>query len=113
MLVAPAQAEQQASAADLELYAIDIDEDECLETTDWLEANDFDFDDGDLAALSSDLDYGWDEVSTDVGEDIMHQMEQILSQVPYEPDFEVQTFEDYGMDDFGDDFGGSDFDFDW
>ena len=99
--------------AELELYAIDIDEYELLETTDWLESSDFDFDDGDLAELSSDLDYGWDDVSTDAGEEVMRGMEQNLNQVPYEPDFEVETFDDYGMDDFGGDFGGSDLDFDW
>ena len=46
---------------------------------------------------------------TDVGEEIMHHMEENLTQVPYDPGFEVETFDDYGMDDFGE----GDLDFDW
>lgn len=99
--------------AELELYAIDIDEFEYLEATDWLEENDFGFDDDDLEDLSSDLDYGWDDVSSDIGEDIMHDMESNFDQVPYEADFDVETFDDYGIDDLGGYSGESNLDFDW
>ena len=34
-------------------------------------------------------------------------------QISYAPDFEVETFDDYGMDDFDSDFDSSDMDFDW
>ena len=42
----------------------------------------------------------------------MRQMERNLNQVPYQPGFEVETFDYYDMDDSGHDLGASVLSFD-
>ncbi len=79
----------------------------------WLEGSDLSLQEGDLAALSKVVDMGWDEVSVDVGDEIMRQYESNFEQVPCEEDFEIGTFDDYGLDDLGDAFDSFDLDFDW
>ncbi len=98
--------------ADLELDTIDIDDAELQASDAFLDNADFGLADGDLEELTSDLDNGWDDVSTDTGVEIQEGIDSNLDNSSiYEREAPIETFEDYGMDDFGGDFGGSDFDF--
>ena len=100
---------------DFELF--DADDDLLADSIEFLEGGDFGFD-GDMEALTTDLDAGgWDDVDTDIGEEILEQYESNFGTHSfYEREAPVETFEDYGMDDFGGgfdssmDFGGFD---DW
>jgi len=103
----------EVDAADLGLHDIDIDELELLEAESWLEASDFSLDDTDLVALSDGLDLGWDEVDTEIGLDVMHDIESNFSQIPYDADFSIETFDDVDIDDLGGAFDDFDLDFDW
>lgn len=99
-------------AGDLELDTIDIDASGLAESDAFLDNGDFGLADGDLEAMTSDLEHGWDDVSTDTGAEIMKGIDSNLdNSAVYEREEPIETFQDYGMDDFGDDFGGSDFDF--
>ncbi len=106
-------ADDYIDVADLGLDDIDIDDAELAASDDFLDAGDFSLDDGDLAEMTSGLDYGWDEVSTDVGNDIRENYESNFdNQAIYEAEAPIETFQDYGMSDFGGDFdGGMDFDY--
>ncbi len=104
-----------ADVSELELDGIDIADADVEETESWLEAGDFSLEEGDLAAMTGDLEAGgWDDVSTDIGQEVMQGTAENFEQVPYDPGFEAQTFDDHGMDDFGGgfdsdmDFGGGD-----
>ena len=62
--------------------------------------------------MTSDLDQGWDDVSTDTGVEIREGIDSNLDNSSiYEREAPIETFEGRGMDDFGGDFGDSDFDF--
>ena len=105
-------ADDYIDAGELGLDDLDIDDAELAASDDFLDAGDFTLQDGDLAELTSDLDYGWDDVSTDVGNDIRDSYESNFdNQAIYEAEAPVETFQDYGMDDVGGDMGGMDFDF--
>lgn len=115
---------------DLVDYAVDVDHLE-LETLDiygaeveamdmWLEESDFSVESMDMMALTDDLPVGWDEVDSAAGIDMMHGFESNFDHMLYEPQFEMNTFDDFGgIGDFGggfeafgggfDDIGGFDF----
>tara|TARA_R110000850_G_scaffold60524_7_gene138841 strand:+ start:689 stop:1816 length:1128 start_codon:yes stop_codon:yes gene_type:complete len=101
--------------AELELDQLIIDEVELDMVDTYLEDAEFNLIDGDLEAITADLELGWDDVASDLGHEIQAEIESNFDEVPYEPSFEPNTFDDYGIDDFGggyDDFGGGlDFDF--
>ena len=99
--------------AELELHDIDIDEFELLETESWLEDGDFGLGEGDLEALSADIDIGWEDVDSDIGAEIMDDFATNFEQVPYEEEFSIETFDDYGIDDLGGAFESFDLDFAW
>ena len=68
--------------------------------------------DGDMAELTEDLDFGWDDVSTDTGAELMDQVETNFDNTGhYDRSEPVETFEDYGMQDYGGADFGSDMDF--
>ena len=98
---------------ELGLDDLDIDDAELAASSEFLDAGDFSLQDGDLAELTSDLDYGWDDVSTDVGTEIRENYESNFdNSAIYERELPVETFQDHSMNDFGGDFGGDmDFDF--
>ena len=107
-----ALAEDLVDIADLELGMIDALDIEVADNLEFLDEGDFGFD-GDLSALTEDLDHGWDDISTDAGAEIVEQYEENFDNFGiydrYEP---VETFEDYGVEDFGDDMGSMDFGYD-
>lgn len=82
----------------------------------YLDEGEFGFD-GDMAELTQDLDFGWDDVSTDTGMELMERVEDNFDSTGfYDVAEPIDTFQDYGMDDFGGadfgfdmDFGGFDF----
>jgi hypothetical protein len=93
----------------VDLYDADVD----LDYADaYLDEGDYGLEDGDIAELSSDMELGWDDVSTEAGMEVRDQMEDNFDQAPFDRGFEdVNTFDDFGgYDDFGGDFGGG-FDF--
>jgi hypothetical protein len=93
--------------ADLELDTIDIDDGELLASDAFLESSDFGLADGDLGVMTSDLNQGWDDVSTDTGVEIRDDFDSNLdNSAIYEREAPIETFQDYGMDDFGSDMGG-------
>jgi len=98
---------------DLGLDLLDIDDAALAATNDFLEQGDFGLEADDLSEMTSDLDQGWGDVDTDTGMDIREGVESNFDRSGfYERDEPVNTFEDYGMDDFGGGFdGGMDFDF--
>ena len=105
--------EAYVDIADLELTLMDLDDAELAANLDYLDENDFSFD-GDIDALTDEIDHGWDDVSTDTGEEIVDQIEDNLDVSSiYDVEATIETFEDYGVDDFGDDMGSMDFDDDW
>ena len=79
----------------------------------YLDENDFSMEQGDLEALSSDMELGWDAVDSDTGLMIEDQLLDNFDSVPYDQGFEINTFEDYSMDDFGGGFDDMGMDFDW
>ena len=96
--------------ADLELDSINIDDAELVESDAFLDDGNFGLADGDLEEMTSDLDHGWDDVSTDTGAEIMEGTDSNLdNSAIYDTESPIETFEGRGMDDFGGDFGGSDF----
>ena len=103
----------EIDVAGLGLHDIDIDEYELLETEAWLAESEFGLSAGDLTVLTEDLDAGWDDVSGDIGEELIQGFESNFEQVPYEESFEIETFDDYGMEDLGDAFSDYSMDFDW
>lgn len=96
--------------ADLEMDAIDIGDADMLASEAYLNDGDFGLGEGDLQEITSDLDYGWDDVSTDTGAEIMNSYDSNLDNSSvYETEAPIETFQDYGMDDMGGGFGGGDF----
>ena len=96
--------------AGLEMDAIDIGDADMLASEAYLNDGDFGMADGDLESITSDLDYGWDDVSTDTGAQIMNSYGSNLdNSAIYEREAPIETFQDYGMDDMGGGFGGGDF----
>jgi hypothetical protein len=103
--------EDYVDVADLELDAIDIDDAELDASDAYLDEGDFGLADGDLEGMTSDIDQGWDDVSTEKGAEIMEGVESNFdNSAIYEREEPIDTFEGRGMDDFGGDFGGGDFD---
>ena len=96
---------------DLELEKLAIEDDVLAETESWLDQNEFTLLESDMPDLTYHVpDAGWDEVETAVGEEVMRGTQSNFEQRLFEPEFEVDTFQDMGgFDDFGGDFGG----FDW
>lgn len=103
--------EAEIDIVGLGLHDIDIDDFEVLEAESFLEETDFRLDEGDLVDLSSDLDVGWADVTGDVGAEIMDGYESNFEEVPYQESFEVESFEDYGLDDLGDAFDDANLDY--
>ena len=102
--------DDHVDVADLELDTIDIDDTDLAESDAFLENSDFGLGDGDLEGMTSDIDQGWDDVSTDTGAEIRDDFDSNFdNSAIYERESPIETFEGRGMDDFGDDFGGSDF----
>ena len=100
-------ADDYIDAGELGLDDLDIDDAELAASDDFLESGDFSLQEGDLAELTSELDYGWDDVSTDMGNEIRESYEANFdNQAIYEAEIPIETFQDYGMNDFGGDFGG-------
>lgn len=91
-----------------DLDLTDLSDADLVASDDFLVSGDFSLDDDDLRAMTSDMELGWDAVESDSGMDVMDGMESNFDDAPYEPAFEANTFDDYGMDDFGGDFGGGD-----
>ena len=105
-----ALAEAYVDIADLEMELILLEDVDMAESLDFLESGDFGFDD-DLDDLTSDLEYGWDDVETEIGQEIEDAYESNFDNYSlYEQEIPVETFDDYGMGDFDDAFGGMD---DW
>ena len=103
-------ADAYVDIADLEMDLMLLEDIDIAESLDFLESGDFGFDD-DISVLTDDLDYGWDDVETDTGLDIRDAYESNFDKHSlYEQEVPIETFDDYGMDDFGDDFSGMD---DW
>lgn len=101
--------EDLVDIADLELDMIDTMDIDVASNLEFLDESDFSFD-GDLGELTEDIDHGWDDVSTDTGAQIMEQYEDNFD-VPaiYDRAEPVETFQDYGVEDFGGDMGSMDF----
>ncbi len=106
---------------DIDLIMFDSVDDALIDDSlSYLDESDFAFD-GDIAELTEDLDYGWDDTSTDTGAELLESIEDNFDNSAIYDLMEqpVETFEDYGVEDFGDmggemDFGGADFgDFDF
>ena len=96
---------------DLELDTIDIDDTELLANDAFLDNGDFGLADGDLVEMTSDLDQGWDDVSTDAGAEVMEGFDSnIDNSAVYERELPIETFQDNSMDDFGGDFDGGGYD---
>ena len=97
---------------DLELDTIDIDDTELLANDAFLDNGDFGLADGDLVEMTSDLDQGWDDVSTDAGAEVMEGFDSnIDNSAVYERELPIETFQDNSMDDFdGGGYDGGDFD---
>ncbi len=96
--------------ADLEMDTIDIGAAEVLASEAYLNDGDFGLADGDLQEITSDIDYGWDDVTTDAGAEIMNSYDSNMDNSSvYEREVPIETFRDYGMDDMGGGFGGGDF----
>lgn len=105
-----ALAEDYVDVADLEMDIIDIDDADMLASEAYLDDGNFSLLDSDLETMTSDLDYGWDDVSTDTGSQIMDSYNSNFdNSAIYESQVPIDTFQDYGMDDFGGGFGGGDF----
>ena len=96
--------------SDLGLDTLDIYDAEVEALGGWLDESDFGIDSMDMMDLTDDLPAGWDEVGSDAGIEMMHGFESNFEQMPFQPELEMNTFDDFGgMDDFGggfDDFGG-------
>ena len=98
----------------LGLDEFDLDDASLAGEMDYLESGDFGLEEGDLDAMTSDLDYGWDDVSSNTGAEIAESYESNFDNSGYYDRAEpVETFNDYGMDDFGGGFDSGGFDFDW
>ncbi len=107
-------ADDYIDAGELGLDGLDIDDAELAASDEFLESGDFSLQDGDLAELTSDLDYGWDDVSTGVGNDIREGYETNFDNAAmYEREVPIETFQDHGMDDFGRDMRGMRMNFDF
>ena len=98
--------------ADLGLDGLDFSDAELMESEAFLSSGDFSLSESDLRDITSDLDFGWDDVTTDMGRDIEAGTLENFDSVPWDSGFDANTFEDHGMSDFGSDFGGG-MDFDW
>jgi hypothetical protein len=94
---------------DFELDGIDamgVDVDANLN---FLDEGDFSFD-GDMGALTEDIDHGWDDVTTDTGAEVMESYESNFdNSAIYDRQEPVETFQDHGVEDFGNDMGSMDF----
>ena len=102
-------ADEYVDTGDLGLDELDVDEADIAAGDEFLEQGDYGLDDADMTELTEELPAGWDEVDTDVGAEVMDGMQSNFEHVPYEPEVEMNTFDDVGFDDFGggfDDFGG-------
>ena len=93
--------------AELEYELLELDDALYDESLSYLDDGDFGFD-GDMGELTQELEFGWDDVYTDTGMELVEQVEENLDvSAIYERSAPVETFEDYGIDDFGGaDFGG-------
>ena len=98
---------------DLELEMLDLAEEELLAADAFLDAGDFSLDDDDLREMTSELDLGWDDVDSEIGLEIMDQFESNFDEAPFDSGHDLDTFDDYGMDDFGGGFDDYGMDFDW
>ena len=109
-----ALADEAILVDDLGLDTLDIYGAEVAALDGWLDESDFSLDSMDMMELTDDLPAGWDEVDSDIGIQMMQDFQSDFEHMPFEPQFEPNTFDDFGgMDDFGggfDDFGGG---FDW
>ncbi len=108
-----ALADAYVDIADLDLDLIDIDDADLAANLDFLDQGNFSFD-GDIGALTENIDHGWDDVSTDTGHEIADRIEDNFdNSAIYDREMPVETFDDYGVDDFGGDMGSMDFGGDW
>ena len=97
----------------LELELMGIDDADLATDLEYLDEGDFDID-GSLEDLTEDLDYGWDDVTTESGAEILEQYESNFENPAiYDRSYPIETFDDYGMDDFGGGMDDHNFDFDW
>ena len=94
---------------DLDLDMIDVMDVDTAASLDFLDEGDFSFD-GDMAELTDGIDHGWDDVTTDTGQEIMESYESNFdNSAIYDRQEPVETFQDYDVQDFGDDMGSMDF----
>lgn len=104
-----AMADDLVDISDIDLADIDIADSDLAAWDNYLDTNTFDLSDGDMNQLSDHMDLGWQDVDSNAGYEVMDRYEQNFEAEPYQEDFEPQTFDHFGMDDFGggfDDFGG-------
>lgn len=94
-------ADEYVDTGDLGLDELDADEAEIAAGDEYLEQGDFSLNDADMAEMTDELPAGWDDVDTDVGAEVMDGMQSNFEHVPFEPDVEMNTFDDVGFDDFG------------
>ncbi len=106
--------DMEYDVADLDLDSIDYD------MADWesmdmeLSEADYSMSDGDISALTEGLDYGWDDISSDMGYEAMSTMESNFDSMPYDSGSDWDAIDsspaDYGGDwgggDYGGDYGG-------
>ena len=108
-----ALADAYVDVADLELDLVDIADGDVAASLEFLGSGDFSFD-GDMGALTESIDHGWDDVSTDTGAQLVEQVEDnFQNSAIYDRQIPVETFEDYGVQDFGSNMGSMDFGGDW
>ena len=101
--------EDLVDVADLDFDMIDVMDIDVASSLDFLEEGDFSFD-GDMGALTADIDHGWDDVTTDTGAEIMDSYESNFdNSAIYDRAEPVETFHDHGVDDFGGGMGSMDF----
>ncbi|WP_428027405.1 hypothetical protein [Altererythrobacter sp.] len=102
-------------ALELDMGTLDISDADLIAADDYLIDQEFDINDGDLVAMTDELDLGWDDVQTQDGLDIQDMVEHNFEEVPFDmgSEAEIESFEDYAMDDFGEDFGTMDLGFDF
>jgi len=104
-----ALADDYIDVVDLELDELDAMDVDVGASLDFLDEGDFSFD-GDMDVLTEDIDHGWDDVSTDTGTELVEQYETNFdNEAIYDREIPVETFEDYGVEDFGSDMGSMDF----
>jgi len=105
-----ALAEEAVDLAGLELdlelegVAADLEEAELAAAEEWLESADFSLDEDDLKQITDELPAGWDDAEMEAAAEVMESIEENFEAPVFDQSFELDTFDDVDIGDFGGDF---------